>query len=134
MHKGVCVCVCVWGGGGRFADFISFSFNILWKWNNLVSLRPNYFIFIGYLKTGGGGGGVERNSWTPSGSTTGAYLFESNLVRNPEDRFSLVEAHFVSQSPATAGADTIGRTYEHYRLESAELVHFRVTHLKAARL
>ena len=22
--------------------------------NNLVSLRPNYFIFIGYLKTGGG--------------------------------------------------------------------------------
>ena len=25
-----------------------------WNWNNLVSLRPNYFIFIGYLKTGGG--------------------------------------------------------------------------------
>ena len=24
------------------------------KWNNLVSLRPNYFIFIGYLKTGWG--------------------------------------------------------------------------------
>ena len=22
--------------------------NILWKWNNLVSVRPNYFIFVGY--------------------------------------------------------------------------------------
>ena len=27
------------------------------KRNNLVSLRPNYFIFIGHLKMGGGGGG-----------------------------------------------------------------------------
>ena len=25
----------------------------------MVSLRPNYFIFIGYLKTGGGGGTPE---------------------------------------------------------------------------
>ena len=24
--------------------------NIPWKWNNLVSLRPNYFIFMGYLR------------------------------------------------------------------------------------
>ena len=24
--------------------------NILWKWNNLVSLSPNYFIFVGYLR------------------------------------------------------------------------------------
>ena len=23
--------------------------NILWKWNNFVSVRPNYFIFMGYL-------------------------------------------------------------------------------------
>ena len=37
----------------RFADSISFFLNIPWKWNNLVSLRPNYFIFIGYWKTGG---------------------------------------------------------------------------------
>ena len=29
--------------------FISFILNIPWKWNNLVSLRPNYFIFRGYL-------------------------------------------------------------------------------------
>ena len=40
----------------RFADFISFFLNIPWKWNNLCSLRPNYFIFIGYLKTGAGRG------------------------------------------------------------------------------
>ena len=45
--------------GFRKADFISFFLNIPWNWNNLVSLRPNYFIFIGFLKTGarGGGGG-----------------------------------------------------------------------------
>ena len=24
--------------------------NILWKWNNLVSGRPNYFIFMGHLR------------------------------------------------------------------------------------
>ena len=37
MYKGV---------GVRFADFISFFLNI--------PLRLNYFIFIGYLKTGAG--------------------------------------------------------------------------------
>ena len=41
MYKGV---------GVRFADFISFILNISRNENNLVSLRPNYFIFIGYLK------------------------------------------------------------------------------------
>ena len=30
------------------------------KMNKLVSLRPNYFIFIGYLKTGNGGGGSSE--------------------------------------------------------------------------
>ena len=45
------------GMGVRFADFISFFLNIPWKWNNLVSLRPNYNIFISYLKTGGQEGG-----------------------------------------------------------------------------
>ena len=34
----------------RFTDCISFFLNIPWKGNNLVSLRPNYLIFIGYLK------------------------------------------------------------------------------------
>ena len=48
----------------RFPDFISFFSNIPWKWNNLVSLRPNYFIFIEYLKNGGGG--TEGRSSEPS--------------------------------------------------------------------
>ena len=50
MYKGV---------GVRFADFISFVLkyfmNMKYLVSNLVSLRPNYLIFIGYLKTGGGG-------------------------------------------------------------------------------
>ena len=29
------------GVGVHFADFISFFLNIPWKWNNLVSPRPN---------------------------------------------------------------------------------------------
>ena len=65
-------------GGVRFADFILFFLNTPWKWNtlvslrpnysNLVSLRPNYTIFIEHLKTGGGGGGregVRANSLNP---------------------------------------------------------------------
>ena len=51
MYKGV---------GVRFADFISFFLNIPWKWNNLVSLGPNYSIFIGYLKTWGREGGSNE--------------------------------------------------------------------------
>ena len=39
--------------GVRFANFISFFLNIPWKCNNLVSLRPTYFVFIQYLKTEG---------------------------------------------------------------------------------
>ena len=39
--------------GSRVTDYVSFFLNTPWKWNSLVS--PNYFIFIGYLKTGGGG-------------------------------------------------------------------------------
>ena len=49
--------------GDRFAGFISFFLNVPKKGNNLVSLRPNYFNFIGYLKMGGGGG--ERGSSEP---------------------------------------------------------------------
>ena len=58
----ICTCIKVWV---RFAEFISFILNFPWKWNNLVSLRPNYFIFIGYLIAGRG-----RTPWTPSGSAT----------------------------------------------------------------
>ena len=52
------------GVGVRFAYFISFFLNILRKWNNLVSLRPNYFIFKGYLRTWSGEG-VQANSPNP---------------------------------------------------------------------
>ena len=55
--------ICI--SGGRFADLFSFFLHILWKWNNLVSLRPNYFIFIGYLKIGGKDGGSVEPPWTP---------------------------------------------------------------------
>ena len=71
------ICIKVWGL--TLLILSHFFLNIPWKWNNLVSLRPKYFIFIGYLKTmvltetklfhfhmifenGGQGGGFE---WTP---------------------------------------------------------------------
>ena len=44
--------------GVRFVDFISVFLKYTMKMNNLVSVRPNYFIFMGYLKTGGRGVGV----------------------------------------------------------------------------
>ena len=44
--------ICTKGWWTRFANFISFFINI--------SLRPNYFIFIRNIKTGGGGGSSER--------------------------------------------------------------------------
>ena len=47
MFKGVGVC---------FADFISFFINIL---------RPNSFIFMGYLKTGGRKGGSPEPPLDP---------------------------------------------------------------------
>ena len=58
------------GGGGEgfrcvkegvgVADFISFFLNIPRKWNNLVSVIPNYFIFVIYLKNCGQGWGSSE--------------------------------------------------------------------------
>ena len=45
------------------------AFNIIWKWDNLVSLRPHYFSFRGHLKTVGGKG-VQANLLIPSGCAT----------------------------------------------------------------
>ena len=60
MHK------CV---GVRFADFISFYFNIPLKSNNLVT-ETKLFHFHGYLKTVGvAGRGFERGRCTDLGST-----------------------------------------------------------------
>ena len=71
--------ICMQEWGVRFADFISFFLNIPWKWNNLVSLRPNNFIFIGYLKTGFVEGGSLVNPlwichWDPTKPTAVALL------------------------------------------------------------
>ena len=46
--------------GVGVADFISFFLNIPRKWNNLVSVRPNYFIFVIYLKNCGQGWGSSE--------------------------------------------------------------------------
>ena len=51
------ICINVCGVGVRFTDYISLFLNIPRKCNNL---RPNYFIFIGYLKTGGHEGGPNE--------------------------------------------------------------------------
>ena len=60
-HLSYFECIKVWG----FALLIlsNFFLNIPWKWNNLVSLRPNYFFFMRYSKMG---------AWTlnPSRSAT----------------------------------------------------------------
>ena len=59
----ISVKVCV---GGHFTDFIYiFLIQYPMKINNLL---PNYFIFIGYLKTGSGEG-------NPSGSATALPLY-----------------------------------------------------------
>ena len=78
MYKGV---------GVRFADFISFFLNIPWKWNNLVSLRPNYLIFIGYQKMGDGAG-VQANPSKLSGSATACAL-----VRK-DKKIDIIQEHF----------------------------------------
>ena len=42
--------------GVSFGNFVTVFLSTQWKWNNLVSLRPNYFVYIGYLKRGRVGG------------------------------------------------------------------------------
>ena len=55
---------CWKGVWGSLCWFILSILNIPWKWNNLVSVRPDYFIFIGYLIAG------MESEFTPSGSAT----------------------------------------------------------------
>ena len=65
------MCIKVWGFAllilSHFSK-MSYENEIIW-----VSLRPNYVIFIGYLKTevGWGGGGAQENPLNPSTSATG---------------------------------------------------------------
>ena len=66
-------------------------FYILWKWNNLVSVRPNYFLCMGYLRK------MRKNQqsephhphtqtylyiWTPTPTRKCNYTYEP-LSRNP---------------------------------------------------
>ena len=73
MYKGVCL--------GVALLVLSFFLHIAGKWNNLVSLRSNYIIFIGYLKTGWGGSGrgSSRYTWTPFGYATGRDPYQYSL-------------------------------------------------------
>ena len=62
FRKRKLICIKEW----RFALLIYLDFlNILLKCNNLVSVRPNYLILMGYLKTGEGGGGDGCSSDPP---------------------------------------------------------------------
>ena len=89
------------GLGVGFADLTSFFFNILWKWNNLVSLRPNYFIFIGYLKTGGREG-VRANLLNP--------LWIRHCYRWSIDGFPFKEEGALTLSDFIAGWRDIDQT------------------------
>ena len=71
--------ICIAVLGVRFAYGISFFLIISWKLNNETSLRPNYFIFIEYLKTGAGSGWFKRTPWSPSKSSNA--LAESEEVQ-----------------------------------------------------
>ena len=54
------------GVGGRFADFTSFFFfKYPWKWNNLVSPRPNFSFSYDIKKRNQGGGGFKQNPRNP---------------------------------------------------------------------
>ena len=84
------------GVGVRFANFISFILNIPWKWNNLVSVRPNYFIFIGYLIAGRGSQSPldlplqyapnhplsTEQYWTLQVTQLSEYLFKGHYLEN----------------------------------------------------
>ena len=70
---------------GHYASFYQIVLKYPMKMKNLVSVRPNYFIFVGYLKKkrgsvwGGEGRGEEgfkRFLWTPSGPSTAGRAHE----------------------------------------------------------
>ena len=52
--------------GWRFALLSLSYFSKIYNENEIT----NYFILIGYLKTGGGGGGIQANPLNPLGSAT----------------------------------------------------------------
>ena len=66
------------GVGVLSAEVITFFLNIRWKRNNLVSQRPNYFIFIGYLKTSAMEG-FKWAPWTPLDPPLSTYFLIGGL-------------------------------------------------------
>ena len=65
------VFICINGWGVHFVDFI--SFNQISHVNDIIWYKTKLFHFLGYLKTGGGGGGergrgVKRTPDPPLGS------------------------------------------------------------------
>ena len=57
------ICLCFGNSGGsrisgkgvhmyKVVGFLFANFHSFFSWNNLASLRPNYYLFIGYLKLG----------------------------------------------------------------------------------
>ena len=74
------------GVGVHLADFFPIFLNIQWKWNNLVSVRPNYFIFIGYLKTRDREGVRANSLWIRHCKRTGV-LFHANNRHGPACAF-----------------------------------------------
>ena len=67
------ICIRMWGS---LCWFISMILNIRWKWNNLVSMRPNYFIFIGYLIAVRG----TEQYWPLQMIQLSEYLFKGNYL------------------------------------------------------
>ena len=62
----------IWSGSLELPSLPLFL-NILWKWNNLVSVRPNYFIFMGYL----------RKRYKISKANPHTFIPMNHLSRNP---------------------------------------------------
>ena len=72
----LCFCtICSYSGGSRggsrgslkLPSLIPLFLNIPWKWNNLVSVRPNYFIFMKYLR---------KNRWHQQSEPPHLYTYE----------------------------------------------------------
>ena len=55
--------------------------NIPLQWNILVSVRPNYLIFMGYFKNWSGLGGFKQIPWTPSVSATESHVLARVIFR-----------------------------------------------------
>ena len=86
--------------GGSLCCFYLIFLKYLMKWNNLVSLRPNYFIFIGYLKTWARER-VQANR-TPSGSAILAHDMRKPPINAIADMSCGLESNLWSESSSSS--------------------------------